>query len=334
MELIKKTLAAIFAVLFIITAVAALIFFNFDRKAFTAETYQKGFANANFYDRLPAMMAETMVTTSTNQEQFPLVMRGMSTQAWDAFFRTLLPQDVLNAMADDALNSTFAYLNMQADSAQVSLTPLKTAMVSDAGVQAVLTILKTQPDCTLQQIGQMTIDLLSNSQIQFCNPPQEMTPFLTPVIQSQMQMVSLAIPDQFALISAPPANDPRQKLQDARLLMRLSPIVPLGLLLLMTLLAVNSLKSWLNWWGIPFLITGGLASLMGLSGAPVVGVVFQRILVNRMPAILPPILLDYTGELASSMVKALLNPVLLQGLVLAVIGLVMVVGAFFVKARK
>ena len=334
MELIKKTLAAIFAVLFIITAVTALIFFNFDRKAFTAETYQKGFANANFYDRLPAMMAETMVTTSTNQEQFPIVMRGMSTQAWDAFFRTLLPQDVLKAMGDDALNSTFAYLNMQANSAQVSLTPLKTAMVSDAGVQAVLTILKTQPDCTLQQIGQMTIDLLSNSQIQFCNPPQEMAPFLTPVIQSQMQMVSLAIPDQFVLISAPPANDPRQKLQDGRLLMRLSPIVPLGLLLLMTLLAVNSLKSWLNWWGTPFLITGGLACLMGLSGAPVVGVVFQRILVNQMPAILPPLLLDYAGELASAMVKALLNPVLLQGFVLALIGLVMVVGALFVKARK
>jgi hypothetical protein len=65
-----------------------------------------------------------------------------------------------------------------------------------------------------------------------------------------------------------------------------------------------------------------------------VEVIFHRILVNRMPAFLPPILLDYAGDLASAMVKALLNPVLLQGLILASIGLVMVVGAYFVKARK
>ena len=222
---------------------------------------------------------------------------------------------------------------MQTNSAELSLTPLKTSMVSDAGVQAVFTLLKTQPECTLRQISQMTVDLLSNSEIQFCNPPEEMTPFLTPVLQGQMQMAALAIPDQFTLISAPPENDPRPKLQNTRLAMRLSPVVPLGFLFLMTILAVNSLKSWLNWWGFPFIITGILASLMGLSGAPVIGVIFQRILVTRMPAFMPTILLDYAGNLASAMVQTLLNPILLQGLILALIGSVMVVGAVILRSE-
>ena len=227
METFKKILAVIFAILFIATAIAALILFNFDHKAFTAETYQKAFANADFYDQLPTIMAETMISTTTNQEKLPVVMRGMSTQAWDAFFRTLLPQDVLKMMGDETLNSVFAYMNMQTNSAELSLTPLKTSMVSDAGVQAVFTLLKTQPECTLRQISQMTVDLLSNSEIQFCNPPQEMTPFLTPVLQGQMQVAALAIPDQFTIISAPPENDPRPKLQNTRLVMRLSPVVPI-----------------------------------------------------------------------------------------------------------
>ncbi|NOT03231.1 MAG: hypothetical protein HOP27_01385 [Anaerolineales bacterium] len=334
MEAFKKFLAAIFALLFIITAIAALILFNFDRKAFTAETYQKAFANANFYDQLPAIMAETMVTTTTNNDQLPIVMRGLNAEVWDAFFRSLLPQDVLKSMGDEALNSIFAYWNMETNSAELSLIPIKTGMVSDAGVQAVFTLLETQPDCTLRQLGQMTVDLLSNGSLLFCNPPADVTPLLTPVIQGQMQMTALAIPDQFTLISAPPENDPRERLQTVRTLMRLSPILPLGFLLLMTLFAVNSLKSWLNWWGLPFIITGILAGLMGLSGAPVIGVIFQRILVTRMPAFLPTILLDYAGNLASAMVQTLLNPVLFQGLILALIGSAMVAGAYFIKVNK
>ena len=149
-----------------------------------------------------------------------------------------------------------------------------------------------------------------------------------------MQITAAVIPDQFTIISAPFENDPRIKLQTARMIMRLSPILPLLFLLLMTIFAVNSLKSWLNWWGIPFIITGLIASLMGLSGAPNFGTIFQRILVNRMPAYLPTIMLDYAGNLASAMMQTLLSPVFWQGLVIALIGLVMVVSAYFVKANK
>jgi hypothetical protein len=201
-------------------------------------------------------------------------------------------------------------------------------------VQAVLSLLKTQPECTLQQIGQITIDLLSNSQIQFCNPPDQLIPLLTPIIQGQMQMTVLALPNQFTIIRAPTANDPRPKLQRARMLMRLSPIVPLIFLFIMTILAVNSLKSWLNWWGIPLIITGGVASLMSLSGAPAIGAILQKILVTGMSAFLPTVMLDYAGNLASAMVQALLNPVLFQGLIIAVIGLVMVLVAYFIKVKK
>ena len=334
MDSLKKIIGIIFAILFIATAVPALVFFNFDRRAFTAETYQKAFANANFYDKLPVALADSMLSTSTDTSKLPAVMQGMSQQAWEAFFRAMLPPETLKVMGDDMLNSTFAYLNMQTDSVHLSLAPLKSSMVSDLGVQAVYTLLNNQPDCTLGQIAQMAMDLLTKSEMQFCKPPAELIPMLTPVIQGQMQFAVSAVPDQITLISKPPANDPRVKLRVLRMGMRLSPILPLMFLFLTTIFTVNSLKSWLSWWGIPLFITGALTSLMSLGGAPIFGVILQRILVNRLPAFLPAILLGYASDLASAMLQALLRPVLWQGLVIALIGLLMMVGAYLRQGKQ
>jgi hypothetical protein len=330
----KKFIGIFFAGLFIFTAVPALIFFNFDRRAFSAETYQKAFVNSDFYDKLPVVLAETMVSTSTDQSKLPVVMRGMSQEAWEAFFRTLLPQQTLEVMGADVLNSTFTYLDMQTDSVQLSLIPLKTSMVSDSGVQAVYALLNTQADCTFEQLLQTATDLFTNGEMQFCKPPAELYSMLTPVIQGQMQFAVDAVPDQIILVSKPPANDPRAKLQIVRMGMRLSPIIPLVFLLLMTIFTVNSLKSWLTWWGIPLFITGILASLFSLSGAPIFGVILQRILVSRMPDFLPTVLLGYANDLASAMLQAWLNPVLWQGLAIALIGLIMTVASYFIMEKS
>jgi hypothetical protein len=73
--------------------------------------------------------------------------------------------------------------------------------------------------------------------------------------------------------------------------------------------------------------------LMSLSGAPIFGAIFQRFLVNRMPAFLPAILLSYASNLASAMLQALLRPVLWQGLVIAFVGLIMAMVAYFIKSK-
>ena len=324
MSTLKKITAVLFAILFISSAVPALILFNFDRKGFTAETYQKAFARNDFYEKLPAVMAKAVTATNDGQNNFPIVMPKTSQAAWEVFFRTLLPQETLKAMGDDVLISTFAYVNRQQDSAKLTLTPLKDSLVSDTGVQAVFTLLKTQSDCTLLQIGQMTLNLLNQSQIQLCNPPQEIIPLLTPVIQGQLQVAALAIPDQVTLISAPSHDDPRNKLQIARWAMRLSPLLPLGFLFLLTIVAVGSIKSWLIWLGVPFAATGGVATLMSLIGAPIFGAILERILIARMPDYLPAILLAYASNLATAMLNAILGSVFWQGLIIGFLGAVMV----------
>lgn len=333
METLQKPLAYSCAILFVITAVIALFFFNFDRSAFTAKTYQLAFARDDFYHKLPGVMADAMTSANADQSQFPVVMQGMGRDAWETFFRSLLPPETLRVMGDEVLNSTFAYINMQADSAQLTLIPLKASLVGDAGVQAVLSLLGTLPACTFDQIAQMTLGLFSGGQIQLCNPPAELYPMLTPIIQGQLQFTAAAIPDQITIISAPPQDDPRQQLLDARFFMRFTPMFPIGFLLGLTLFAVRSVKSWLTWWGIPFFVTGSLAFVISLIGAPLFGAVFQRVLANRMSNYLPPLLLDYSADLASIMLKALLNPISWQGLLLLLLGFGMSVIGYFVKEK-
>jgi hypothetical protein len=177
------------------------------------------------------------------------------------------------------------------------------------------------------------MNLLNSNEIQFCNPPAELVPMLTPVIQGQMQAAAMAIPDQLTLLSAPPQNDPRDKLQTVRMVMRLSPILPLGFLLLMTIVTVRSLKNWLEWWGIPLFITGGLAAFLGLAGASVFGTIFQELLANRISSFLPALLLDSANALATAMLQAMFLPILWQGLGIGFIGLGMAMAGYFVKDK-
>jgi hypothetical protein len=135
------------------------------------------------------------------------------------------------------------------------------------------------------------------------------------------------------MLSAPPQNDPRDKLQTVRLGMQLSPLLPLGFLLLMTIVTVRSLKSWLSWWGTPIAVTGGLTAFLGLVGASVFGTVFQQMLTSRMPSFLPALLLDSAHALATAMLQALFLPILWQGLGIALIGLGMVVAGYFFKVE-
>ena len=329
MNPIKKTLGIFLAVLFVLAAVPALIFFNFDQRAFAIETYQQAFARSDFYNKLPAVLADSMIGLTADASQFPVVMRGMDQQTLEAFLRTMLSQETLKAMGNETLNSIFAFLNRQTDSVQISLIPLKASMASDAGVQAVYSLLNTQPDCTMEQMAQAAMNLLGSGEIQFCKPPAELIPILTPIIQAQMQATAQIIPDQLILFMAMPGNDPRARLQIARLGMRLSPILPLVFLLLMTIVTVRSLKSWLNWWGIPFFITGLLTALVSLVGAPIFGAILRSVLSSHLPIAM----LGSASELTSAMFQALLSPVLWQGLGIAFIGFGMAMAGYLIKGK-
>ncbi len=334
MENFRNPVAVFCAILFAITAVTAILLFNFDRRAFTAETYQRAFAREDYYNKIPNLMAQAIVSSDADTSGLPMVMQGMSLEAWENFIRGLLPPEMLKTMGDDVLNSTFAYLNLESERVHANLRPLKASMAGDRGTQAVLYLMSTLPACTVEQIARISFELLSNGQVELCNPPVGMIPLITPVIQGQLQFAASIIPDELTLVTAPPQNDPRQRLQVIRFLMRLSPILPIAFLLALTIVIVRSPKDWMVWWGIPILAAGFIAFIFGILGAPIAGAILERILADRLPNYLPAFLSGFTGDLSSAMVRALLLPVIWQGLLLIVIGAGMAFAAYFINRKE
>ncbi|MBM3125958.1 MAG: hypothetical protein FJZ87_12950 [Chloroflexi bacterium] len=333
----KKAITALLVGFFVAASVVALILFNFDRRAFTAQTYQRVFASQGFYERIPAILAQAVTSSPINPKDLPLVMQGMNAQAWEEFFRVLLPQDLITELGNQVLDSVFGYVNMESDVALISLLPLKETMAGPAGVRAVYRLLERQPACTLTQAAQMTINLITIRDIQLCNPPPEMHNLLTPVIQAQMEVIAISLPEESVLIekkTQPDSEDPRIGLRDLRLLMRISPILPFGILILYTLLTVNSFRSWLEAWGLPFLITGVLGVFTGLAGASLLGGMIRRNIAKNAPTYLPEAFTEYSGDLANAMVNAFTRPLIWQGFFLTVFGLTLVVTAYFVRKRQ
>lgn len=335
MSTFKKILSITLAILFVFSALAALLLFNLERAAFDAKTYQKVFANQQFYDQLPGILAKAL-TGSNGLGNLPPVMQTLNEQQWENFFRDLLSPEALQTMGNETLASLFDYLNGDAEAVQVPLTPLKQSMASDAGVQAALAVFRAQPDCTLAQLAQMTMSVLGNGQIILCNLPEEVYPVITPIIQEQLRWTAAALPEQVTLLGGPGDDrfqNARQRLQRLRLFMRLSPLAPLAFLFALTLLTVRSLRDWLAWWGAPFLATGLAALLSALVGAPVFGTLLLKVVENRLPVLLSPAMLDQARPLVVAVIGQLTEPLKLQGLILAGLGLLMTLGALALRRK-
>jgi hypothetical protein len=330
-----KFLAAICAVLFVISTVIVLLLFNIERKAFTSETYKQAFENQRLYERLPAMLAATLTTSiAENPNAIPL-LKALTVENWQTTLTTLLPPEELKALTNNALDSTFDYLNGKTDSAVISLVPIKTHLVGESGLQVVRQFLNIQPACTLEQLSQMAQGLLGG-QIILCNPPEEAMGFMAPFIQSQLQAMATIIPDQVAFIPGSVSNtpnDPRLKLKLIRSAIKLTPFIPVLFLFGIAVFAARTLRDWLIWWGWPFLLAGGISLLMALVGSPLVGWILQLLIQNQGTILIPPVLAASIGETTSAVARQMLTPVVAEGFMLALVGLGMIIASLFISTQ-
>jgi len=340
-DTIKKILkwtAGVCAILFVISGVIALLLFNIERKTFSAETYKRAFEEQNLYERMPRFLALALSASVTGNGNANPILNILSTDDWEMSIQSLLPPEELKAITDNALDSTFDYLNGKTDSAVISLVPLKSHFTGASGVEAVTQLLRTQPDCTTEQLAQIALSALAGGDLILCNPPAEVMNLITPMIGTQLQFMMPAFPDQITIISGEKSKtpeDPRIKLNWVRLSMKLTLIFPLLFLTAVTILAVRSLNEWLSWWGWSFFMTGGISLFIALLGAPVIGFIIRGIMQNRVSDFVPPILISAMQEAVSEVARQVLKPVAIEGLILLLTGFGMAITAiYFGKKRK
>lgn len=331
MKTVQTTFAWFCAVMLVISGVTALLLFNIERRVFSAEAFQQAFERQDLYARMPAILAGALQTSIAQNGNMDPFLKALSPATLEAGIADLLPPEDLKALSDDTLDSVFSYLNNQTDSVSVSLLPIKSRLAGPAGAELVTRIINAQPDCTLDQLLQMGMGFFSGD-IALCKPPAEMMGLITPMLTSQVQFMTTAIPDRVVLVSAEnnPQVDPRIRLNGARLVMKFSPILPVLLLVALTALAVRSLTDWLKWWGYPFLAIGGISVIAALLGSPILGLVIRGV-IQSQAGFLPPILISALGETVSAVSRQILSPVVVQGGILGFIGFGMVAAAFLRK---
>ena len=309
------------------TSVLILPLFNIERKAFDSRTYKQAFEDQGLYERMPALLASTLQTfVSQNSAGFPF-LRELSVEDWQSTISSLLPPEELRALADGALDSTFEYVNGRSNIVVISLLPVKARLIGESGVDVIRQFLKTQPTCTIDQLTQMALGFLGGS-VALCNPPEEAIGLFEPFIQSQLQTLNAAFPNEVIVFAGPESgapDDPRTRLQLVRSAVRFSPFLPILLLLAVALFAVRSIRDFLVWWGWPLLIAGAISAVLGLVGSPLVGWFLQFMIQTQGAAFIPPLLAPIIGETATAVASQMLIPVAVQGVVIAMIGLVMVI---------
>jgi hypothetical protein len=331
-SILARIIAVILAALFVVTALATLVLFNIERQAFNPATYKRALVDRNFYQQFPLLLGDLLVKNLGNSA--PAFMQRLTADQWKNMVETLLPEQQLRGMTEESINQVLAYLNGETQTPMISMIPIKQSLAGPAGLDAALTIIHAQPDCTLQQIAAIIASL---GQGELCNPPKSVLDLFQPFIQSELQAAAGAIPDNVLII--PGANSPSQQanleiLQLMRLIIRLSPLIPLVLLLGTTILAVRSFQSWLAWWGWPLMLTGLPGMFIGFGGAPFFRAMAERSLSKNLNSSLPPEIINSIRALVDAALREMLKPAGWESVAIFIVGLLMIVLAAFLASRQ
>jgi hypothetical protein len=281
------------------------------------------------------------------QSQFsknsPVFVQSMSVNNLETFITTIMPADDLRNLSENTIDQVFAYINGNQESISIPLVNVKQQLASPAGVQAVQALIRSQPACSIQLVLTMLEQLKAGNINLICDPPDEILNGAAPLIQIMLTETAAQIPDNQVITPQWVANPPNfgplgnglpGALRLARLIMRLSPVLPLFCLIFITLLVVRTVKDWLRWWGIPIFFSG----LLSLGLAMAVMVFYDQawlvLVANRLPSFLP---LEFV-DLAHDVVQAILHPVMVAitgaGIFMLVLGLGMWIGSVFIRSRK
>ena len=98
MRTLGKFSAGVCAILFVITGVLALLFFNIERKAFSAETYKQAFEKQQLYDRMPGILAQVLTSAIRQNPLVNAYLKSLTVQDWESFISALIPPEELKAL--------------------------------------------------------------------------------------------------------------------------------------------------------------------------------------------------------------------------------------------
>lgn len=264
-------------------------------------------------------------TEEDDNELAPL-MENLTAKDWELFLSALLPPRELKSFSDELIDQTFDFFNGNTNSASIPLYIIKERLISEEGIDAIVILLEAQPPCTIQDLLTYT-----TGKLPFCNPPEEGKELLKSFLENRLENISEILPDEKVFLTKASMGNEFVNAQSIRVLIRLSPLVPMVLLFLITVIMVRSIKSWLRWWGIPLLAAGGIGIFLSLLTGPILRSALNISILGRASMEISGSALQLSYDLLESIMQGLVEKILLYALISAAIGLVMTIGGAFIK---
>ena len=273
----------------------------------------------------------------------PFFMQNLKAADWQTFLTILIPPEELKTITESTLDQVFSYLNGETDMVTVPLDILKEHLSGPAGADLILQLINSQPACTEQYLAELVLGTGEGGLV-FCRPPEFVLPIVVPIMQELMITAAAQLPDQVTIIKPPAAGalpsktgpfgaDPIATLHTVRILIRLSPLLPLAFLLLITLSIVRTFKNGMLWWGIPIFVSGVMTFVLGITTIPIFNWAWGIFIIPIIPSIIPPDITGLGQELARFIVHIISNEVIIQAIILLGIGLALWIGSYFIKAK-
>jgi hypothetical protein len=269
----------------------------------------------------------------------PEFFRVLSIDQWGFILRTLLPAEWLQGQVESALRQTFAILETPGAPLAVVLdmSEFKKRLTGPAGTDAMMQIIAALPPCAAGYIP----DTSKPESMLECRPSDELLAAVEPAIAPALAEAALSIPDKLDILEQVRGSGvlnpeqyglpigPRQILQIGRWIVRLSPILCVVILILVTLLVVRSWRGFLRWWGLPILAAGvavlltAVAIWVGLDVAISLGR-------ENLPVYFSPGVYDTSAGVLVYIAHRYALVTGGEGVVLGFVGLMLVILSFFI----
>ncbi|MBN2256635.1 MAG: hypothetical protein JW704_02275 [Anaerolineaceae bacterium] len=353
---VARVFAILFTVLFVITAMTALVVYNIFNQAFDSEIYKQSINRAGIYDHLTDLLGEQLVfqlshntclqnpTSCTEEQQktAPAYLANVDASEWSTVFSYVIDETWLKTELESVIDQFFTFLNHpgQPLMLNISLLELKSRLGGEDGYQAFRSLLNSLEPCTTGDLLNLTKSALENanlSRIQLCRPDASVMIFGESAIRGMLKATADNLPDDTSELIKPPSGHVGDSLVVAqktirilRLAALISPGIPLVFLLIISLLVVRNFKSLFIWWGIPLTVTGALTALSALLASQIL----NSLLLDSIDTVgLAPGLLKTIRSIFMEIVASFRDALLIQSGIVFALGLAMLFLYLLIKSR-
>jgi hypothetical protein len=358
-----KLIGFVLVLVFILSMFVNIFLLAFTNQLFNPDFYLEVFEEVDFFDQLPELAATQIHHSMTfnpcledpdmceNEEPSnegggeggpPSYFQALSEDDWETLLTELLPPDWLENQLHDLVHNLFDSIRSGSEemTVSISLLDLKEHLTGEAGAEAITQLMKNQPECTEDDLLDMTriLDGRQDTGKDFltCNPGNDFLDNYMPQIESLLRRSLKDIPEEIDLAKGLGDKEINFKpfgidlpltvfINSIRWAIMVSPLLNLLLLLVIAFLAVHSFKALRIWWGYPIAIAGLLASGLAFLAGPAANFLLDRFGGDLAMTGLHESLVDTGSGLALQILHTLFTQARNYALIVTAIGLSIII---------